>query len=101
MLDRYESIKTSPSFVKFSIGDLLFAQYTCPIATERLEVFAHSDYLVHVISGKKIWYTTDGEWIGTSGETLFFRKGAAVVEQFFDADFCLLMFFIPDRIAYG
>jgi AraC family transcriptional regulator, exoenzyme S synthesis regulatory protein ExsA len=96
MLNLYESVRTDPSFHKLEIGDLLFAEYTCPIGQDKLRVWTHSDYLVHVLSGRKTWHTGDGTWIGQAGDTLFFRKGAAIIEQFFEADFCVLMFFLPD-----
>jgi AraC family transcriptional regulator, exoenzyme S synthesis regulatory protein ExsA len=98
MVNLYESIRFDPSFNKLEIGDLLFAEYTCPIGEERLGLFAHTDYLVHVISGKKTWQTMDGDWTARAGETLFFKKGAAIIRQFFEVDFCLLLFFIPDRL---
>jgi len=98
MLNLFEAIRSDPSFKRFEIGDVLFAEYTCPIGEERLGLFAPTDYVVHVISGKKTWHTADAMWSATAGETLFFKKGAAIVEQYFDAEFCLLMFFIPDRL---
>jgi len=96
MLNLYENIRSNLHFNKFEIGDLLFAQYTCPIEEEALGIWTHTDYLVHVVSGKKTWRTTTGAWTADAGQTLFFKKGAAIVEQFFDSDFCLLLFFIPD-----
>ena len=99
MLNLYESVRTNPRFNTLAIGDLLFAEYTCPIGEERLGVFADTDYLVHVISGRKVWQTMDGDWAAEPGETLFFKKGAAIIRQFFEADFCLLLFFIPDRLV--
>jgi AraC-like DNA-binding protein len=97
MLNLYESLRTNPRFNTLAIGDLLFAEYSCPIAEEQLGVFAETDYLVHVISGRKVWQTMDGDWTAEAGETLFFKKGAAIVRQFFEVNFCLLVVFIPDR----
>lgn len=96
MLNLYESVRSNPSFNKLEIGDLLFAEYTCPVGAATLKQWSHSDYLIHVISGRKTWHTSDGAWPAEAGETLFFRKGAAMIEQFFEEDFCLLLFFIPD-----
>jgi AraC-like DNA-binding protein len=96
MLNLYESVRGNPSFNKLEIGGLLFAEYTCPVGTATLKQWSHCDYLIHVISGKKTWHTSDGVWPAKAGETLFFRKGAAMIEQFFEEDFCLLLFFIPD-----
>ena len=99
MLNLYEAVRSNPSFNKLEIGDLLFAEYTCPVDEARMGQWSHSDYLVHVLSGRKIWHTSDGAWPLQAGDTVFFRKGAAVIEQFFDVDFCLLLFFVPDSLV--
>jgi AraC family transcriptional regulator, exoenzyme S synthesis regulatory protein ExsA len=96
MLNFYEGVRADPSYNKLEIGDLLFAEYTCGIGDEKLGLWTHSDYLVNVVTGKKTWHTADGVWAANPGETLFFKKGAAIVEQHFELDFCLLVFFIPD-----
>jgi AraC-like DNA-binding protein len=83
---------------KLEIGDFLFAEYTCGIGDEKLGIWAETDYLVNVITGKKTWRTPEGIWEATPGETLFFKKGAAIINQHFEVDFCLLMFFIPDNL---
>lgn len=98
MLNIEEGIRSSPSFNKLEIGDLLFAEFTCPTATPKQASWTPTDYLVHVTSGRKTWHTADGVWAAKYGDTLFFRKGASIAEQFFDADFCLLMFFVPDNL---
>jgi AraC-like DNA-binding protein len=91
----------NPGMNKLEIGDFLFAEYACGIGDEKLGIWAPSDYLVNVVTGKKTWYTPDGKWEATPGETLFFKKGAAIVNQHFEVDFCLLMFFIPDKLIRG
>jgi AraC-like DNA-binding protein len=53
---------------------------------------------VNVVTGKKTWYTHDGVWCANPGETLFFKKGAAIINQHFEVDFCLLTFFVPDNL---
>jgi AraC-like DNA-binding protein len=50
-----------------------------------------------VLSGRKTWRTPDGTWTAEKGQTLFFRKGAAVVYQDFKDDFCVLVFFVSDN----
>ncbi|MEJ2113273.1 MAG: AraC family transcriptional regulator, partial [Flavobacteriaceae bacterium] len=42
--------------------------------------------------------TIEGEQIMTAGQTLFVKKGAAIITQDFDEDFCMLGFFLPDDI---
>lgn len=99
MLNLYESVGTNPSFNKLEIGDLLFAEYTCPVGAAKLAHWSHSDYLVHVLSGKKVWHTSDGMWTAEAGDTLFFKKGGSVIQQFFEVEFCLFLFFIPDSLV--
>lgn len=98
MLNLYEAVRSDPSIKKLEIGDFLFAEYTCGIGVEKLGNWTDTDYLVHVISGRKTWHTADGVWLASPGDTLFFKKGATVVEQQFETDFCLLMFFVPDAL---
>jgi len=97
MINLYEDIRSNLHYNKFVIGDILFAEYSCPLEQNRVGIYSHMDYMVHVISGKKIWHTTGASWSGEAGQTLFFKKGAAFIEQFFDEDFCLLGFFLPDK----
>jgi AraC family transcriptional regulator, exoenzyme S synthesis regulatory protein ExsA len=97
MMNTYDTIRTSLHFNKFVVGELLFVEYKCPIEQEAAGVWTPMDYFVHVLSGKKTWHTTDGTWIAEKGQTLFFKKGAAVVYQDFKDDFCVLVFFVSDN----
>jgi AraC-like DNA-binding protein len=98
MLNLYESVRTNPSYSKLEIGDFLFAEYTCGVTAKKLPSFTETDYLVHVVTGRKSWHTSDGVWRARPGDTLFFKKGATIVEQHFEADVCLLLLFIPDAL---
>jgi len=98
MVNLYEAVRTNPSYSKLEIGDFLFAEYTCGVTAKKLAKWTDTDYLVHVVTGAKTWHTTDGAWKANPGETLFFKKGAAIVEQHFEDDVCMLMFFIPDGL---
>jgi AraC-like DNA-binding protein len=99
MLNLYQGVRANPDYNKIEIGEFLFAEITCGIGAEKLGLWTHTDYLVNVVTGKKTWHTADGVWTANPGETLFFKKGAAIVEQHFEMDFCLLMFFIPDDLV--
>ncbi len=98
MLNLYEAVRTNPSYSKLEIGDFLFAEYTCGVTAKKLPNWTETDYLVHVVSGKKTWHTAEGVWRGRPGETLFFKKGATIVEQHFEENVCLLMLFISDAL---
>jgi AraC-like DNA-binding protein len=96
VLNLFEAVRNNPSYNKLEIGDFLFAEYTCGVTAKKLAKWTDTDYLVHVVTGAKTWHTLDGVWKANPGETLFFKKGAAIIEQHFEEDVCLLMFFIPD-----
>jgi AraC-like DNA-binding protein len=96
MINLYEDIKSKNHYNKFEIGGLLFAEYKCPLEEKFVGIWTHTDYLVHVVSGKKTWHTTEGSFAAEAGQSLYFKKGAAIVEQFFNEEFCLLLFFVPD-----
>jgi AraC family transcriptional regulator, exoenzyme S synthesis regulatory protein ExsA len=98
VLNLYEAVRTNPSVNRLEIGEFLFAEYTCGIGDEKIGLWAHTDYLVNVLTGKKTWNTSDGVWEAKRGDTLFFKKGAAIVHQHFEVGFCLLTFFVPDHL---
>jgi len=101
MRNLYEVIKDSLHFNKFIIDDLICVEYTCPLEDEQLGLFAEHDYIIHVLSGTKTWKTIHGEWKIKAGETLYVKKGAAIITQFFEEDFCMLGFFLPDDLIRG
>lgn len=98
MVNLVEAVRSNPKINQFEIGNFLFSRFTCGIIQDRASLWAPQDYLVHVLTGKKTWHTPDGPFVARRGETLFFKKGAAIVEQHLEMDFCLLMFFIPDNL---
>lgn len=49
------------------------------------------------MEGRKIWHTAHGSYDLYKGSCVFVRKGACIVEQFFEVTFCLFLFFIPDE----
>ncbi len=97
MLNSYDTIREGLHFNKFTVGELLFVEYKCPIDQDVAGVWTPSDYFIHVLSGRKTWRTTDGTWTAEKGQTLFFKKGAAIVYQDFRDDFCVMVFFVSDN----
>jgi AraC-like DNA-binding protein len=97
MFNMYDAIRANLHFNKFAVGELLFVEYKCPIEEEAAGVWTPMDYFVHVLSGRKTWRTPEGTWTLAKGQTLFFKKGAAVLYQDFRDDFCVLVFFVSDN----
>ena len=96
MLNTYDTIRESLYFNKFTVGELLFVEYKCPIDQDVAGIWTPMDYFVHVLSGKKTWRTTDGTWTAEKGQTLFFKKGASIIYQDFRNDFCVMSFYVSD-----
>ena len=60
MLNLVEAVRSNPKMNRLEIGDFLFAEFTCGIAGEKVGLWAHQDYFVHVLTGKKTWHTAEG-----------------------------------------
>ncbi len=98
MLNFYQIVRDNLNFNRFQYEDTVCLEYTCPIDAEQVGIFSRNDYIVHVLSGKKTYTTIDGEWTLEKGQTLYLKKGAEVINQFFDDEYCMLGFFISDDL---
>jgi AraC-like DNA-binding protein len=75
--------------------------FSCPVEARLMKnkfsaLWTQYNYLFYVVEGRKIWHTSEGSYDIGTGSCVFVRKGAFVLEQFFDEGFCLVLFFIPD-----
>lgn len=98
MLNFYQIVKESLHFNRFEFDKTICLEYSCPLEAEHVGIFSQSDYLVHVLSGKKTYKTINGEWTLIPGQTLFMKKGATIIHQYFEDEFCMLGFFISDDL---
>jgi AraC-like DNA-binding protein len=92
-----DHIRTNSTFFKLAFDDLLFAEYKCPLKESKVPVWSKDNYLVYVLSGKKIWSSGDITYELKEGDSIFVTKGAHYIEQIMDREFCLLIFFFPDE----
>ncbi len=79
-----------------SCGDTLITVYDCPLENKFQDLWSRYNYIIYVVEGRKIWHTTNGSFDLQKGSCVLIRKGACIVEQFFETQFCLVLFFIPD-----
>lgn len=94
----YETIRSQPiRYRQFAFDELLITEYSCPLESRIQAIWSQYNYFVYVLEGKKVWHTHEGAYEMTKDKCLFVRKGASIVEQFFDADFCVMLFFVPDE----
>jgi AraC-like DNA-binding protein len=85
-----------PGIRKFDIGELLFANFTCPPTPAWEASWAEHDRLVHVATGNKTLKTATGTWEIGPGDTVFLKKGACFLRHSDTDELCLFMYFIPD-----
>jgi len=98
ILNFYKIVKEALHFNRFEIDETICLEYSCPLDAADVGIFSKSDYLVHVLSGKKTYKTIDGQWTLTPGQNLFMKKGATMIHQYFEDEFCMLGFFIADDL---
>ena len=96
MVNLQDYIIDSNIFKTFSLDDLLFVQYKCLIEDDESEIWTHHNYFAYAFGGQKKWKTRNGEYLISSGESIFVKKSATAVHQYFEESFLVLFIFIPD-----
>ncbi|MFD0750273.1 helix-turn-helix domain-containing protein [Mucilaginibacter calamicampi] len=97
MLNIYANKINNPqNYRQFKCGETLITLYNCPLKSRFQDVWSKHNYIVYVVEGHKTWHTVTGDYHLVPGSCVFIRKGASIVEQFFDGVFCLVMFYLPD-----
>jgi AraC-like DNA-binding protein len=103
MINFQEKVLLYPQYCRqFTCGDSLITIFNCPpearlMKTQFGDLWSHENYIFYVLEGKKIWHTAYGAYEIGEGSCVLVRKGACILEQFFDIGFCLVLFFIPDE----
>jgi len=97
MINYVELVVNNPQYFKqFACRELLFLNYDCPVKEKKVAVWAEHNYIYYVLTGKKTLHTTDSSITLTKGSIAFIKKGACIVEQFYDEPFCIVVFIMPD-----
>jgi AraC-like DNA-binding protein len=82
---------------QFQCGDSLITLFNCPLENKFADTWSHFNYIVKVMDGRKVWHTANKSFDLGEGSCVFVRKGATIIEQFFDVNFCVVLFFLPDE----
>src|SRR5262245_36373415 len=63
---------------------------------KRQDLWSQQNYIQYILTGKKAFHTPGRSWLMKEGDAFFVKKGATIVEKFFEEPLCLMTFFIPD-----
>ena len=97
MINYYQGARTNTKvFKQLFCKDLLFVYYDCPSGCNREDRWSQYNYILYIITGKKILHTRSRSWLLTKGTAVFVKKGACIIEEVNGEVLCLLAFFIPD-----
>ncbi len=103
MVNFQERVLSYPQYCRqFSCGESLITIFSCPpearlMNTKFSDLWYQENYIFFVLEGKKVWHTSHGSYEISAGDCVMVKKGACILEQFFDIGFCLVLFFIPDE----
>lgn len=98
MFNLYDKIKDDPEFYRqLRCGDSLITLFHCLLKNKYEDTWSQFNYIVYVMEGRKIWHTPYDSYDLKKGDCVFVRKGASIVEQFFETAPCFIIFFMPDE----
>ncbi len=95
-LDLFEFFTNYPTKNKLIGDDYIFVEYKCPIDIDQFKLWSDTPFFSYVISGRKDWTAVDKTYKLKAGEALFFRKGLYNTKQYFEEQYCTLVFFMTE-----
>jgi AraC-like DNA-binding protein len=102
MLNVYELLVSHPEhFKQLKVKDLLFVHYHCPQDNDKLDIYTNYNFITYTISGERVILRPGKTFSLTAGKCVFVKKGAYSQQRFHDADWCVLVFFMPDSYLQG
>jgi len=96
IVDVYKYFKKHPRYNKLIGNNFLFVEYKCPLNIEEFQLWTESHLITYVIHGKKDWITSEKTYELVAGDAIFVRKGVYTTKQYFEEDYCVILFFIND-----
>ena len=97
MYNYYERVRSRPEiYNQLACRELLFVHYKCPMEVNVQDSWSQHNYIQYILSGKKAYHTPGRSWLMKGGDAFFVKKGAWIIEKFFEEPLCIMTFFIPD-----
>jgi AraC-like DNA-binding protein len=97
MINVYEDMLSHPDYFKqLDVKGNLLVNYQCPQIEEWVDLYSHFNHIIYTISGKKILETPGQKHTLTEGSLYFVKKGAVRQGKFFDSNWIVIVFCMPD-----
>jgi AraC-like DNA-binding protein len=97
MINVYDDILSHPNYFKqLSFKEILLVNYQCPQMESWVDLYSHFNHIIYTVSGKKILNTPGKTHILEEGSLVFLKKGAIKQGRFFDSDWVVIVFCVPD-----
>lgn len=97
MINYYEKVKAHPEIFKQLVcKELLFVHYDCPLEQVMNDKWSEHNYFLYVLTGKMAYHTPGRSWPLDKGSAMFVKRGACIMEKFFEELICIVTFFVPD-----
>ena len=97
MLSLFETIKTHPEYFKqLACKVLLCTQYDCPQQKELKDLYSEHNFIVYVLSGKRILFQPGHTYEMTEGKCVFSKKGGWLAQREPGMNWRVMIFFMPD-----
>src|SRR5574338_607668 len=94
--DLYHSLRKDSTINKLTGKGFLIVEYKCPVETEHFQLMSEQNIVMYIMSGKKDWTIKGVTFQAKEGDAFFLRKGVYATVQYFEAEHCVLLFFLSD-----
>ncbi len=97
MINTYDfQVEHPQEFTQLTLKDLLFLYYRCPQVEKKVNLYTHFNKIIFVLDGKKTIHHREKSWILTGGKSFLIKKTAYKQERFYETEWEVLCFYIPD-----
>jgi AraC-like DNA-binding protein len=98
MINVYDDILSHPGYFKqLATKDGLLVNYQCPQMEKWADLFSHVNHIIYTERGKKLLVSPGKTCLLTEGKLVFLKKGAIRQGKFHDANWCPIVFCVPDN----
>ena len=97
MINVYDDILSHPNYFRqLSYKEILLVNYQCPQIESWVDLYSHFNHIIYTVSGKKMLNTPGKSHTLEEGSLVFLKKGAIRQGRFFDSNWVVIVFCLPD-----